>query len=194
MTPRLAHAFALSLCAVASGLVLPKGPTVRAGALSTSRAAAGDAAAGVARRAPRAEQRAAAAAAAAALAAVLAASPAVALDGPPLDGASAIATFEPRGVTAVDSVVFVIGTVPFLWAAWEFWRRIAVGASFGTGADSIVIRDDDASDQVPDEDQVRRFGGRRVLGADAIYAARALMAVAGGSVALALFAAGDVLR
>lgn len=91
------------------------------------------------------------------------------------------ADFEPRGVTPLDTGVFVLGTVPFVWAANEFWRRIAVGASFGTGSDSVVI--------APDEDQVRRFGGRRVLGQDALIAARVLMAVALFSVALAAIAA-----
>jgi len=128
---------------------------------------------------------------AAAAAAAGVAARAAALDGPPLAGA-APAVYEPRGITAVDSVVFLVGTAPFLWAAWEFWRRIAVGAGFGTGSDSVVIRDGEAGGA--DEDQVRRFGGRRVLGADAIFAARALMAVAAGSVALALVAAAQVLR
>ena len=73
----------------------------------------------------------------------------------------------------------------------EFWRRIAVGASFGTGTDSIVIDPSFDADDA-DEDQLRRFGGRRVLGSDAIAAAYVLMAVAGGSVALALVAAAQL--
>ena len=127
--------------------------------------------------------------AASAALALAAAAPAFALDGPPLPGA-APGVYEPRGVTPQDTVVFLIGTVPFLWAAWEFWRRIAVGASFGTGSDSIVIDPSLVDDA--DDDQVRRFGGRRVLGADAIWAARALMTVAAGSVALALYSATQI--
>lgn len=91
------------------------------------------------------------------------------------------ADFEPRGVTPLDTGVFVLGTVPFVWAANEFWRRIAGGESFGTGSDSVVI--------APDDDQVRRFGGRRVLGQDALIAARALMGIALFSVILTIIAA-----
>ena len=137
-----------------------------------------------------AHPRARAALAVAAVALLAAAAPALALDGPPLPSA-APGVYEPRGVTPQDTVVFLIGTVPFLWAAWEFWRRIAVGASFGTGKDSIVIAPEIADGLVDDadEDQLRRFGGRRVLGNDAISAAYVLMTVAAGSVALALYSA-----
>ena len=137
-----------------------------------------------------ARPRARAALAGAAVALLAAAGPALALDGPPLPSA-APGVYEPRGVTPQDTVVFLIGTVPFLWAAWEFWRRIAVGASFGTGKDSIVIAPEIADGLVDDadEDQLRRFGGRRVLGNDAISAAYVLMTVAAGSVALALYSA-----
>ena len=137
-----------------------------------------------------AHPRARAALAVAAVALLAAAGPALALDGPPLPSA-APGVYEPRGVTPQDTVVFLIGTVPFLWAAWEFWRRIAVGASFGTGKDSIVIAPEIADGLVDDadEDQLRRFGGRRVLGNDAISAAYVLMTVAAGSVALALYSA-----
>ena len=97
-------------------------------------------------------------------------------------------TFEPRGVTALDTVVFLIGIVPFAWAAVEFWRRIAVGEPFGTGSDSVVF--DAAKDA--DEDQIRRFGGRRVLGRDAIITAQILMAAAAGSIGLAVLAAAQL--
>ena len=106
-----------------------------------------------------------------------------AVDGAAVDGAAR--TFEPRGVTALDTGVFVIGCIPFVWATWEFWRRIAVGASFGTGKGAIVFSTDDD----PDEDQVRRFGGRRVLGKGALAVAYVLFAAAGGSVLLAVVAA-----
>eukprot|EP00569_Conticribra_weissflogii_P006326 CAMPEP_0171348668 /NCGR_PEP_ID=MMETSP0878-20121228/31529_1 /TAXON_ID=67004 /ORGANISM="Thalassiosira weissflogii, Strain CCMP1336" /LENGTH=168 /DNA_ID=CAMNT_0011853093 /DNA_START=36 /DNA_END=539 /DNA_ORIENTATION=+ len=36
-------------------------------------------------------------------------------------------------------VVFIIGIIPFVWATYEFWRRIAFGEPFGTGSDSVVI-------------------------------------------------------
>ena len=41
--------------------------------------------------------------------------------------AASVQTFEPRGITPEDTVIFVIGCVPFVWAGIEFWRRIAVG-------------------------------------------------------------------
>ena len=134
-----------------------------------------------------AHPRARAALAVAAVALLAAAGPALALDGPPLPSA-APGVYEPRGVTPQDTVVFLIGTVPFLWAAWEFWRRIAVGASVGTGKDAIVF----STDEDPDEDQVRRFGGRRVLGKGALAVAYVLFAAAGGSVLLAVYAALNV--
>jgi hypothetical protein len=115
--------------------------------------------------------------------------PANALDATAVDVASdavgAARTFEPRGVTALDTGVFVIGCIPFVWATWEFWRRIAVGASFGTGKDAIVF----STEEDPDEDQMRRFGGRRVLGNGALAVAYVLFAAAGGSVLLAVVAA-----
>ena len=94
--------------------------------------------------------------------------------------------FEPSGPSNVDIGVFAIGLAPFLVAAFEFWRRIAFKESFGT-RDPVVI---DA-----DADQLRRFGGRRVLGNDALVAAYVLMAIAGGSVLLSLAAVlPDVIR
>lgn len=100
------------------------------------------------------------------------------------DAAGAARTFELRGVTAQDTTVFAIGCFPFAWATWSFWTRIANGQSFGTGSDSIVFDTNDA-----DEDQLRRFGGQRVLGKGALAIAYVLFAAAGGSVLLALVAA-----
>ena len=124
------------------------------------------------------------------LVALLAGFFAVNMDVPPANAIDTLdgRTFEPRGVTAQDTGVFVIGCVPFVWATWEFWRRIAVGASFGTGKDAIVF---DTGDDA-DEDQVRRFGGRRVLGKGALAVAYVLFAAAGGSVLLAVYAALNV--
>ena len=69
--------------------------------------------------------------------------------------ASAPIVFEPRGITTQDSIVFAIGVLPFAWATVEFWRRIAVGESFGTGKDSVII----GEDLNPESSR-----GRRVLG------------------------------
>jgi len=124
------------------------------------------------------------------LVALLAAFFVVNMDVPPANAIETLdgRTFEPRGVTPQDTGVFVIGCIPFVWATWEFWRRIAVGASFGTGKDAIVF----STDEDPDEDQVRRFGGRRVLGKGALAVAYVLFAAAGGSVLLAVYAALNV--
>ena len=95
-------------------------------------------------------------------------------------GVQAVA-FDPS-VQALDPtttvVVFVLGLVPFVWAAVEFWRRIAVGEPFGTGKDSIIISDEEVEGS--------RFGSRPVLGKGAIYLARGLMVVAFGTVALSV--------
>ena len=118
---------------------------------------------------------------------LLAAFFAVNMDVPPANAIETLdgRTFEPRGVTPLDTGVFVIGCIPFVWATWEFWRRIAVGASFGTGKDAVVF---DTGDDA-DDDQIRRFGGRRVLGKGALAVAYVLFAAAGGSVLLAVYAA-----
>ena len=99
------------------------------------------------------------------------------------EAVSAVQTFEPRGVTAQDTVVFVLGCAPFLWATVEFWRRIAVGESFGTGQDSVIINDTSGG---------RKNPVRRVLGQDAIIAARILFALAFASGVLVLIAFFDV--
>lgn len=94
-----------------------------------------------------------------------------------------VGEFTPRGVTPEDTVVFVLGCIPFLWATVEFWRRIAVGDAFGTGADSVIINDTSGG---------RKNPVRRVLGKDAIIAARILFALAFGSVVLVAVAFFDV--
>ena len=98
--------------------------------------------------------------------------------------AEAEVVFEPRGITPEDTVIFIIGCVPFVWAGIEFWRRIAVGESFGTGRDSVVINDTSGNRPRPLQ---------RVLGQDAIIAARILFGLAFASGALVLFAAGDLI-
>ena len=104
-----------------------------------------------------------------------------------VDAASDVAplAFEPRGITPEDTIIFVIGCVPFVWAGIEFWRRIAVGDPFGTGKDSVIINDSSGNRPTP---------VRRVLGTDAIIAARILFALAGASVVLVALAGVDVLK
>merc|ERR1719454_2340045 len=95
----------------------------------------------------------------------------------------ALLTFEPRGITPEDSVIFVLGCVPFVYAGIEFWTRIANGDSFGTGKDSVVIK--------PLGEQYE--GNKRVLGQDAMIAARVLFGIAGASAVLVIVASLDIL-
>ena len=146
------------------------------------------------RRKPAAQcQRAPAAAAVAALMCSMASAAEAAVDST-LRGAAyveayaktdpALQTFEPRGITPEDTVVFIIGSVPFVWATIEFWRRIAFGESFGTGKDSVIINDTSGKRKKPQQ---------RVLGQDAITAAYILFALAGASAVLVVVAGVDVL-
>ena len=100
------------------------------------------------------------------------------------EASDAATAFVPRGITPADTAVFAIGCVPFLWAAVEFWRRIAVGDPFGTGSDSVYINDSSGERPRP---------ARRVLGKDAILAARVLFGLAIAAGALVLLAGVDVL-
>mmetsp|Transcript_2376 Transcript_2376/g.6339 ORF Transcript_2376/g.6339 Transcript_2376/m.6339 type:complete len:128 (+) Transcript_2376:195-578(+) len=114
----------------------------------------------------------------------------------------------PRGVTAQDSAVFVVGTVPFLWATVEFWTRIAKGKPFGTGKDSVVFdtgredwaQEDAARGMDANKDgavaaeqrgtaedgakQGRRPGAQRILTKGALRLAYFLMLMAAASGAL----------
>jgi hypothetical protein len=88
-------------------------------------------------------------------------------------------------------IVFLIGIIPFLWATYEFWRRIAVGASFGTGSDSVVIPSPfkDVNDDlitIGEDNNPNSSRGRRTLDKGALTVAYVLFTVAGGSVAIAI--------
>lgn len=88
-------------------------------------------------------------------------------------------------------IVFIIGIIPFLWATYEFWRRIAVGASFGTGKDSVVIPspfEEEGSNLITigEDNNPSSSRGRRTLDRGALTVAYILFAVAGGSVAIAI--------
>ena len=102
---------------------------------------------------------------------------------------------EPLSNTA-NVVVFLIGLVPFGWATVEFWRRIAVGATFGTGRDSVVIPkpqdvllDDDGSPLITigEDNNPTSSRGRQVLGKDALIVAYLLFAIAAASVGIAVY-------
>lgn len=89
------------------------------------------------------------------------------------EGTSTVQSF----VSNVDFWVFIAGIFPFAWATVEFWRRIAVGESFGTGRDSIIIGMDDS----PADSR-----GRRVLGKGALATALVLFTLAFGTIGIAL--------
>ena len=91
-----------------------------------------------------------------------------------------------EGLTPTQNVIiFIIGIFPFLWATYEFWSRIAVGASFGTGSDSIQIRP--STTTIGTNDDRRKSRGQQVLGDDALIVAYFLFAVAIGSVGIAIY-------
>ena len=88
-------------------------------------------------------------------------------------------------------IVFIIGVIPFLWATWEFWRRIAIGASFGTGKDSVIIpspfeETDNDLITIGEDNNPMSSRGRQTLDRGALTVAYVLFAIAGGSVAIAI--------
>ena len=92
-------------------------------------------------------------------------------------------------------IIFIIGIIPFIWATIEFWRRIAIGASFGTTSDSVVIPspfDNDDSDKddgmitIGEDGNPMSSRGRRTLDRGALTVAYVLFAIAAGSVGLAV--------
>jgi hypothetical protein len=87
-----------------------------------------------------------------------------------------------EGLSRTTNVlVFLAGVFPFAWATVDFWRRIAVGDSFGTGADSVVF-------SIGEDDAPESSRGRRVLGKGAMITAYILFAIAFGIIALVLVA------
>jgi len=111
-----------------------------------------------------------------------------------------------QGDVYLNTAVFIAFCVPFLYASWEFWRRIAFGQPFGTGEDQIVFEQPGEGGPPPlimteaAGRKVRPVGkvgkvtigmdsdtnrGRMVLGQDALWVAYALMFLAAASVAVA---------
>jgi hypothetical protein len=92
--------------------------------------------------------------------------------------------------------VFLVGVFPFVVAAIEFWRRIAVGAPFGTGTDSIFFPQQQRTDgesvgganvNSSDNESADQRAGGRVLGPGALILAYALFALATSVLGLVLF-------
>jgi hypothetical protein len=105
------------------------------------------------------------------------------------DTTTAAAAMKDDAVTATAGLsketaiaVFIVGLIPFGVATVEFWRRIAVGASFGTTADPVVFT------TIGEDDAPVRSRGKRVLGKDALVTAYILFAVAATVLGIVLFA------
>lgn len=75
-------------------------------------------------------------------------------------------------------IVFVVGVIPFAIATFEFWRRIAVGASFGTNDPVVFIGENDA----PSSSR-----GKQVLGKDSLITAYIIFAVVIAVLGLVIF-------
>jgi len=86
---------------------------------------------------------------------------------------------------STNIAIFIIGLIPFIWATYEFWTRIAVGGSFGTGADSIQIRPSGMT--IGKDGDPLKSRGQQVLGDDALIVAYFLFAVAIGSIGIAVY-------
>jgi hypothetical protein len=96
---------------------------------------------------------------------------------------AAASTFEPSsaGLSPTTTVVvFIVGVIPYIWATIEFWRRIAVGASFGTGSDSVVF-------SIGEDDNPESSRGKQVLGKGALVIAYILFTIAAAIIGLVLF-------
>ena len=81
----------------------------------------------------------------------------------------------------VNVWIFLAGIFPFAWATVEFWRRIAVGESFGTGKDSVRIVNI-GKDNAPTQSR-----GRQTLGQGALVVAYILFGLAAGIIGLTLY-------
>jgi hypothetical protein len=96
---------------------------------------------------------------------------------------AAASTFEPSAAAGLSPtttvVVFIVGVIPYIWATIEFWRRIAVGASFGTGSDSVVF-------SIGEDDNPESSRGKQVLGKGALVIAYILFAIAAAVLGLVL--------
>jgi hypothetical protein len=73
-------------------------------------------------------------------------------------------------------VVFIIGVIPFIIATYEFWRRIAIGATFGTGNDSIQFPNNNnrttiITTTIGEDDAPLSSRGKQVLGSDSLITA-----------------------
>ena len=90
-------------------------------------------------------------------------------------------TIDPAAALSKETAfaVFIVGLIPFAIATVEFWRRIAVGASFGT-ADPVYFT-------IGEDDAPSSSRGKQVLGKGALVIAYAIFAVVAVVLGLVLF-------
>lgn len=86
------------------------------------------------------------------------------------------------------TAVFIVGLIPFGIATIEFWRRIAVGASFGTSATGAVVFPPTTTATIGEDGAPSRSRGKQVLGRDALVTAYVLFALAAIVLGIVLFA------
>jgi hypothetical protein len=67
-------------------------------------------------------------------------------------------------------LIFIIGIIPFIIATYEFWRRIAVGATFGTGKDSVVFPTTTIT-TIGEDNAPTSSRGKQILGQDSLITA-----------------------
>jgi hypothetical protein len=73
-------------------------------------------------------------------------------------------------------IIFIIGIIPFIIATYEFWRRIAVGATFGTGTDSISFPPMNTVTTIGEDNAPLSSRGKQVLGQDSLITAYIIFA------------------
>jgi len=77
--------------------------------------------------------------------------------------------------------VFIVGLVPWTVATFEFWRRIAVGASFGTNDPVVIVS------TIGEDDNPASSRGRQVLGKGALITAYAIFTVVAAVLGLVVY-------
>lgn len=83
-------------------------------------------------------------------------------------------------------IVFIIGVIPFAIGTYEFWRRIAVGAQFGTGSDSVVFPKNVSIGL--DDVSPLSSRGKQVLGTDSLITAYLIFAAVGVVLGIVFYA------
>lgn len=84
-------------------------------------------------------------------------------------------------------IVFIIGVIPFVIATFEFWRRIAVGAPFGTGSDSVVFPMTNVTIGIDDVSPLSSRG-KQTLGTDSLITAYLIFATVGVVLGIVFYA------